>query len=172
MPHLSHPRQVMDLLNYQFFVILGFGSAPVVQVCEREFGITRHEWGFVGLLAALGPVAPSELALHAGMDRSRTSKALMPLVAKGLVDRRTVAGDRRRSVVALTSEGQRLHQRLFVHARDVHGQMLIGFSPCELAALADFLRRIHANACGVKLMPTDQVNRPGDEPQPNSQRET
>ena len=76
LPHLSHPRQVMDLLNYQFFVILGFGSAPIVQVCERKFGITRHEWGFVGLLAALGPVAPSDLALHAGMDRSRTSKEI------------------------------------------------------------------------------------------------
>ncbi len=156
----------MDLLNYQFFVILGFGSAPIVQVCERKFGITRHEWGFVGLLAALGPVAPSDLALHAGMDRSRTSKALMPLVAKGLVDRRSVAGDRRRAVVALTAEGQRVHQRLFSHARDVHGRMLAGFSSHELASLASFLGRIHANSSRLVTPPTHPGNQPRTQPRP------
>lgn len=148
-PRLSDPRQVTDLLNYQLFVILGLSSAPMVQMCERKFGITRHEWGFVGLLAALGPLAPSALALHAGMDRSRTSKALIPLIAKDLVQRTPVNGDRRRAVVSLTASGQRLHQRLFADACKIHKHMLRGFSPKELAGLAEWLERIHSNSRGL-----------------------
>ena len=145
-PRLADPQGVTDLLNYQLFLILGFASAPVVRLCEGEFGITRHEWGYVGLLAAFALLAPSELALRSGMDRSRTSKALMPLVAKGLVERRAVRGDGRRATVALTAAGRRLHQRLFARVAAIHHQLIDGLDAAELALLARLLTRLRARA--------------------------
>lgn len=148
-PRLADPRNITDLLNYQLFLVVGMGSAPIVRICETQFGITRHEWGYVGLLAAFGPLAPSDLALHSGMDRSRTSKALMPLVAKGLVERRSVKGDRRRATAALTAEGHRLYERMFAHAARVHERMLEGFTPRELATLGKMLVRIRSRALNL-----------------------
>lgn len=148
-PRLADPGNITDLLNYQLFLVVGMGSAPIVRICGTQFGITRHEWGYVGLLAAFGPLAPSDLALHSGMDRSRTSKALMPLVAKGLVERRIVKGDRRRATVALTLEGHKLYQRLFAHAAQVHRQLLEGFTPRELATLGKMLVRVRTQAMAL-----------------------
>lgn len=163
-PRLSDPQGLTDLLNYQLHLILGFSSAPIVRLCENEFGITLHEWGYVGLLAAFGPIAPSELALRSGMDRSRTSKALMPLVAKGLVERRSVPGDGRRATVALTAQGRRLYQRLFARACAVHGQLLDGFQPSERTDLARLLARLRARAVELATRVEPWSRTPGRHP--------
>lgn len=148
-PDLAAPRSILDLLNYQLHLVLSFSTADVVRLCEREFGITRHEWGYIGLLAALGAMSPSDLALRSGMDRSRTSKALMPLVGKGLVARRSQPGDRRRATVALTPDGQALHARIFPRVLAIHQALLDPFSPAEVAQLATLLDRLRRRATAL-----------------------
>lgn len=135
-PALHAPRTILDLLNYQLHVLISFSTAGVTRLCERDFGVTRHEWGYIGLLAAFGPMAPSELALRAGMDRSRTSKALMPLLAKGLVERRSQPGDRRRAQVSLTPAGKRLYERIFTRVLAIHHALIEPLSAEQVALLA------------------------------------
>ena len=64
----------------------GAGRA-VVRLCENEFGITRRQWRLLAHLAQHEGLQPSELALHVGLDRARTSRALTGLVHKQLVRR-------------------------------------------------------------------------------------
>lgn len=149
-PALHGPASILDLLNYQMHLILSFSTAGVTRLCEREFGITRHEWGYIGLLAVFGGMAPSELALRSGMDRSRTSKALMPLVAKGLVARSVQAGDRRRATVALTPAGRRLYDRIFPRVLAIHRQLLQPFDAGEVALLARLLARLRQRAVALE----------------------
>jgi DNA-binding MarR family transcriptional regulator len=150
-PDFAAPQSILDLLNYQMFLVLSFSTAGVTRMCEREFGITRHEWGFLGLLAAFGPLAPSELAQRSGMDRSRTSKALMPLAAKGLIARRAVPHDGRKAEVALSSAGRRLVERIFPRVLEVHRDLLATFSPAEVRLLAKLLRRVLHRAIEMEL---------------------
>jgi DNA-binding MarR family transcriptional regulator len=150
-PDFAQPRSILDLLNYQMYLVLSFSSAGVTRMCEREFGITRHEWGFLALLAAFGPLAPSELALRSGMDRSRTSKALMPLAAKGLIARHTVAHDRRRAEVALSSAGRRLVERVFPRVLQVHRELLQPFKGAEVAVLSRLLHRLLRRAIDIEM---------------------
>lgn len=149
-PDLAAPASILDLLNYQMHLILSFSTAGVTRLCEREFGVTRHEWGYLGLLAVFGGMAPSELALRSGMDRSRTSKALMPLVAKGLVARQVQAGDRRRATVALTASGRALYQEIFPRVLAIHAQLLEPLDVDEVSLLATLLQRLRQRAVSLE----------------------
>lgn len=149
-PDFVAPRSLLDLLNYQMHLVLGFSTAGVIRMCEREFGITRHEWGYIGLLAAFGPLAPSELALRSGMDRSRTSKALVPLQAKGLAERRRVPLDGRRSEVGLTPAGWQLYEAVFPRVLSIHHQLLSPFAPDEVRLLAQLLHRLRRRAVALE----------------------
>lgn len=149
-PALAAPGSILDLLNYQMHVILSFSTAEVVRLCERDFGITRHEWGYMGLLARFGPLAPSELAMRSGMDRSRTSKALMPLLAKGLIERRSEPHDRRRATVALTAAGRRLYEQLYPRVRAIHHELLEPFSAAEVRQLGRLLHRLRVRAIALE----------------------
>ena len=64
-----------------------------LRVCEGEFGIPRREWRLLAILGEGGALQPSDLAIRAELDRSRTSRALAGLQAKGLVARQVVAHD-------------------------------------------------------------------------------
>lgn len=148
-PDFEAPASILDLLNYQLHLTLSFSAADVVRLCGQQHGISRHEWGFVALLATFGPLAPSELAVRAGMDRSRTSKALMPLLAKGLIERRATPHDRRRATVALTDAGQRLHDRLWKSVLQIHHALLQPFSVAERRQLARLLDRLRRRAVAL-----------------------
>jgi len=149
-PALAEPASILDLLNYQMHLVLSFSAAGVTRLCEREFGITRHEWGYIGLLAAFGGMAPSELALRSGMDRSRTSKALVPLVAKGLVERHVRPGDRRHATVALTPAGRRLYEDIFPRVLEIHAQLLATFDAAEVNLLAGMLQLLRQSAVALE----------------------
>ena len=150
-PDFEAPGSILDLLNYQLHLVLGFSSAPVVRMCEREFGITLHEWGYIALLARFGPLAPSELASRSGMDRSRTSKALVPLAAKGLIVRRPVQGDRRRAEVALSAAGRRMYERIFPRAQSLHRALLAPLSAAEVKVLGRLLHRLRRRAIEIEV---------------------
>lgn len=149
-PDFAAPRGLLDLLNYQMHLVLSFSTAGVTRMCEREFGITRHEWGYIGLLATFGALAPSELALRSGMDRSRTSKALVPLMTKGLIERRQVAGDGRRAQVALTAAGQRLYDAMLPRVVKIHRELLAPFDAAEVQLLATALDRLRRRAIEIE----------------------
>lgn len=170
-PDFESPASILDLLNYQLHLTLSFSAAGVSRLCEQRHGISRHEWGFVALLAAFGPLAPSELAVRAGMDRSRTSKALMPLLAKGLIERRATPHDRRRATVALTDSGRRLHARLFQSVLDIHHALLEPFGAAERRQLARLLDRLRRRAVELSVTgapaPTRSA-RPGAPHRPTS----
>src|SRR5690242_5678015 len=110
---LSDPRTVDDLLNYRLSRLLENSGAMITRLCEGRYGITRREWRLVALLAADGPMSPSQLAARAHLDRARVSRLITELRAKQLVRRVRVAEDARRARVMLTDAGQRLYAELF-----------------------------------------------------------
>ena len=75
MPQLAQPRNILDLLNYQLYMIESASSMNVTRLCEGDFGITRREWRFLAILAASGPLSPSELAAR-GVDAGCKCKRL------------------------------------------------------------------------------------------------
>lgn len=159
-PELRNPRSILDLVNYQMHLIEAVNSSNITRICEGEFGITRREWRVMALLAALGPLAPSDLALRAGLDRSRTSKALMPLLAKGLVVRSVQPGDARRATVGLSVSGQDLYDRIFPVVQKINTELLSVLSDAEVQTLARLLNVLRRRA--VVIIKSDLVEAQAD----------
>lgn len=145
-PQLRDPASILELVNYQLHLIGAMSSSVVTRICEGEFGITRREWRFLALLAAHGALSPSELAERAVLDRSRTSKALMPLVEKGLVERHSVQGDRRWATVTLTEQGRALYDKLFPRAVAVNIALLDVLQEDECQQLGAIMAKLKTRA--------------------------
>ena len=116
------PAVMEDLFLYHLARLLSAAGSMVVRLCEGGHGITRREWRMIGLLADHGPLPPSRLAELAQLDRTRTSRAVTALTAKGLVQRQTQAGDARRALVRLSEAGRALHAELFPRVQAINMQ--------------------------------------------------
>lgn len=147
---LREPRDITDLLNFRLAALVGASGAAVIRLCEGQYGVSRREWALLGLLAVRGAQAPSEIADQCHLDRTRVSRAITRLAAKGLIRRQTLDGDRRRASVALTPAGQALYRQLFDEVAAINRQLVETLSNEELATLDTLLTALTEQAVRVK----------------------
>lgn len=147
---LRAPRDITDLLNFRLAALVGASGAAVIRLCEGQYGVSRREWALLGLLAVRGAQAPSEIADQCHLDRTRVSRAITRLTAKGLIRRQTLDGDRRRASVALTPAGQALYRQLFDEVAAINRQLVETLSDGELATLDTLLTALTEQAVRVK----------------------
>ncbi|MFN4118610.1 MarR family winged helix-turn-helix transcriptional regulator [Acidovorax sp.] len=145
---LTHPQAANDLLMYRLNRLLAVAGSLVVRLCEGGYGITRREWGLLLMLSHHPGMPPAELAQRLGLDRARTSRAITSLLAKKLITRDAMPGDRRQAVLSLTSAGQALHGDLFPQVKALNQDLLAGLDAEAVRtldqALADMQRRAEA----------------------------
>ena len=96
---LTQPETADDLLMYRLNRLLATAGSLVVRLCEGGYGITRREWGLLMVLAQQPQMPPAELAQRLGLDRARTSRAITSMLAKNLLTRTTLPGDRRQAIL-------------------------------------------------------------------------
>lgn len=143
---LTAPETVEDLLNYRLARLLSATSTPGIRLLEGRFGVTRRQWGLMGLLAAHGPMSPSDLSRLSHLEPSKVSLPITELVSRGLVHRETLVGDRRRAVVRLTESGQHLYRSAFPLLAELSRAMLGALSPDEVNALDCIMRKLGDSA--------------------------
>jgi DNA-binding MarR family transcriptional regulator len=134
-PRLAQPDSLDDLLLYRMSRLPATASSMVVRLCEGRFGITRREWRVLALLANDEGLQSSQLADKAQLDRARTSRAVTSLVAKGLLSRRAVPGDRRQVTLALSPQGRALYKALFPLVTQINHDLLGTLSQDRVADL-------------------------------------
>ncbi len=86
-----------------------------------------------------GPLPMREVAGKLGCDASNVTGIVDRLEARGLLERRTDAADRRIKHLLLTTEGLRMRER--VEAMLVEAPGISGLSEAERLTLLDLLRR-------------------------------
>ena len=143
---LRAPAGLDDLLLYRLSRLLSTGGSMVIRLCEGRFGITRREWRLVAILATQPGLLSSQLAERAQLDRARTSKAVTSLVAKQLVTRVAESSDRRQARLALTAEGERLHDALFPLVRGINRELVSVLDAGQLRELHTALDRMQQQA--------------------------
>ena len=161
---LRHPRVLGDLLIYRLGRLYATAGAMTLRVCEGEFGIPRREWRLLAILGEGGALQPSDLAIRAELDRSRTSRALAGLQAKGQVARQVVAHDRRLAHVALTAQGRQLHARMLPRVAAINGALLALLTDEEVAVLDGQLAALQQQATqllGASVWPKADRRRGG-----------
>lgn len=166
-PRLGAPQGLDDLLLYRISRFLGVAGAPVIRLCEGQFGITRREWRVIALLADDDGLLSSQLAERAQLDRARTSKAITSLVSKKLLRREARPGDRRQAALALTEAGRALYASLFPLVLQINRDLLACLPEADVerldAALDVLQRRADALSAQSTLPKADR--RRGGAPQ-------
>ena len=144
------PAELDDLFLYHLARLMNSAGSMVVRLCEGGYGITRREWRMIGLLADKGPMQPSQLADHAQLDRTRTSRTISALIAKGLLQKQTMAGDGRLALVQLSESGRALHGQLFPQVKAINQELLGDISDAELQMLSDVFARIRTRGISMQ----------------------
>jgi DNA-binding MarR family transcriptional regulator len=145
-PNLIAPSTIFDLLNFRIAEFYGLSGSLVTRLCEGRYGITREAWQFIAMLAALGPMSPSDLATKTTVDRSQVSKTLKTLSAKKLINRQIVPGDARRITISLNESGRTLYEKIFPKVVEVHHSVLVELTENEKKVLAKCLVKIQQGA--------------------------
>lgn len=157
---LRAPQGLDDLLLYRISRLLGVAGAPVIRLCEGQFGITRREWRVLALLAQDDGLLSSQVAEKAQLDRARTSKAITSLVAKKLLRREARPGDRRQAALVLTEDGRALYAALFPLVLQINRDLLACLAGSDVdgfdAALDALQGRADALAAQSQLPKADR----------------
>jgi DNA-binding MarR family transcriptional regulator len=110
--------------------------------------INPSQYGVVMCLAELGPLGQSHLADLIGVDPRNCVPIIDSLAGRGLVAREIDPSDRRRRVVALTKDGQRLARELTTVGDQMETDILHPLDPADQAHLRRMLLALldHARA--------------------------
>jgi DNA-binding MarR family transcriptional regulator len=115
------------------------------ELAARRLGINRTDLRCLSRLSARGPQTSSELAIAAGLTAGAMTTAVDRLERAGLAHRIRDAADRRRVLVHLTDEAERLSEEIWGPiAADAHTE-LAGFTPAQLGVIERFLGVALAN---------------------------
>jgi DNA-binding MarR family transcriptional regulator len=110
-------------------------------------------------------ISGSELAHRTGVSGPAVSQLLAALGGAGLIERRPLAADRRRQVLALSAAGSVAFESAESLLRDRLAALLAPLPPPEADALARLLPRVEAELSGAP-----PPRRPGPPPPPPRRR--
>jgi DNA-binding MarR family transcriptional regulator len=94
-------------------------------------------------------LAARDVAMRTAMDKVQVSRAIAALRARGLALQATDAADRRRSKLALSAAGRRMHDEIVPLARDAEARLVAELAPEDRARLGALLARLQNAAAGL-----------------------
>jgi DNA-binding MarR family transcriptional regulator len=119
----------------------------------RRLGLTRAQWLALTRLHRRPGASQSELADMMEVEKATIGRLIDRLEAKGWVERRAQAGDRRVNRVYLTAEAERLHKRIWHIAETTVEDALAALSRREAAQLGNLLGRVKSRLIGMADAP-------------------
>lgn len=140
------PFALESFVPYRLSVLSNTVSDAIAALYRRRFGLTIPEWRCMAVLFRFAPLSAGEVAARTAMDKVQVSRAIAALVDKGLALQATDASDRRRSKLALSAAGKRMHDEIVPMARGAEALLLDGLDGAERAALDRLLGRLQARA--------------------------
>ncbi len=96
----------MSLLRAREAVMKKFSPAL------KEHGLSPQQWRVIRVLVEAPEMDASEIADRCALLTPSVSRILQNLHKRGLVDRKTDAGDQRRSMISITPSGRALFETL------------------------------------------------------------
>lgn len=138
-------------LPYRLSVLTNTISARFAAQYGARFGLTIPEWRVLAVLGRYAPLASRDVCGRTAMDKVRVSRAVAMLSCKGLVARATDGADRRRTALALTERGKRMHAGIVPLARAIEGEALAVLNAKERRVFDELLTKLarHVDAPGT-----------------------
>jgi MarR family transcriptional regulator, transcriptional regulator for hemolysin len=129
----------------------------------RALGLTRAQWMVITRLHRRAGASQSELAEMMEIEKATAGRLIDRLEAKGWVERRADAADRRVKRIYLTRAAEQVHRRIWRIAEATVADALGDLATSEAKVLGDLLRRVRrrllADAAGPPHGPRPQARR-------------
>jgi DNA-binding MarR family transcriptional regulator len=130
-----------------------FKLVRVVNLTARPFSgsigkahrLSLNEWRVLLVLANHSGVAASEVAALTGLDKMSVSRAIAALLRQARVVRKVDAADKRRMLLRLSAEGERLYERIGMPAKEREAHLFRGIGEHEQERLGRMLDRLIDN---------------------------
>lgn len=139
--------ELEQFLPYRLSVLANTVSQGIARGYRQRHDISVTEWRILAVLGRFPGLTASEVAERTAMDKVAISRGVKSLAEKGLLERRTDPGDRRRQRLFITpGKGRRVLDEVIPMARDYERQLLQPLSAAERATLSDLLARLQSRA--------------------------
>ncbi|MEM8980276.1 MAG: MarR family transcriptional regulator [Pseudomonadota bacterium] len=109
---------------------------------KDTYGMLRTEWRVLFHLGRYGQLAARDICDRAQLHKTKVSRAVAALRAKGFVAREDVAEDRRSSTLSLTKRGQQVYRDLSERAQSFDAKLMTRFSTDDRAKLQAMLKEL------------------------------
>jgi DNA-binding MarR family transcriptional regulator len=133
-----------DHLFFYFSQILA-RRTRAINTRLRPYGLDYPRWRVLAVLQEHSGATMGQLADLTSVDRTTLTRTLGLMEEARLVAREERESDRRSLVISLTPKGRRMFARILPLTLAETDRALTGFSPAEIAALRDRLKRIADN---------------------------
>jgi DNA-binding MarR family transcriptional regulator len=117
-------------------------ASAIFQVSIGDPNITPTQYSSMVKLNEYNELSQNLLGRLVGMDKATMQGVVRRLKDRGLVDSRPDPGDARRTLLSLTTEGQRTVQKLLINGPSVSRETLKPLNPAEQRQLLELLSRI------------------------------
>ena len=111
---------------------------------SHRYNISLNEFRLLMAIGRLGAAASHELAEHTGVNAMSVSRAVGTLQRHDRITVETDQQNRRRKVLRLTAEGERLYRIMLPQTERVADYLLNGMSDEEIAMLDEIVGRMIA----------------------------
>ncbi len=135
-----------DFLPYRLAVLSHTVSTTIARVYDKRFGVSIPEWRVIAILGRFPGMSAVEVAERTMLDKVAVSRAVSKLIKNGRVDRQFADADRRRSILNLSEEGQRVHDEIAPLALRFERELIQGVDDHDYATFNDVLERLLAKA--------------------------
>ena len=143
-----------EFLPYRLAVLSHTVSTTIAKVYEKRFGVSIPEWRVIAILGRFPGMSAVEVADRTMMDKVAVSRAVTKLIKNGRIDRQFADADRRRSILNLSEEGQRVHNEVAELALAFEEDLLHGIDADDYEQFNIVLERLLAKA---RLLGTPQT---------------
>jgi len=137
-----------DSIFFKLVRVVNLTARPFSESIGKAHQLSLNEWRVLLVLANHPGVAASEVAAITGLDKMSVSRALAALLRRGRVVRKVDGDDKRRLLLRLSAEGERLYERIGVPAKERERSVFRGMGEADQKQLGRLLDRLIDNLRG------------------------
>jgi len=128
--------ELEHFLPYRLSLLTNTISQGIARSYSREHDISVIEWRVMAVLGRYSGLTASDIVERTAMDKVAISRAVKSLMEKGLLERKTDRGDRRRRRLIITRDrGQKVLQKIVPEAQGYEQFLLQSLTAAELENL-------------------------------------
>jgi DNA-binding MarR family transcriptional regulator len=143
---MSNELILEDFLPYRLAVLSHTVSTKIAGVYDKRFSLTIPEWRVIAILGRFPGLSAVEVAERTMLDKVAVSRAVTKLIKNGRLDREFADADRRRSILNLSEEGQRVHDEVAPLALRFEHDLLHGLKDEDIEVFNIVMERLLAKA--------------------------